>query len=111
MSNTLSSSSIVPCLLWNDRELAISLGMNVKRVQELARRGVLPGFKVGRKWQFDPDALRAWVKRSGSIDKTTSSPSGISKDWATGDTPKPWSRCFSCTSPNGQPDSWGAQPI
>lgn len=57
MNNTLASSSIVPCLLWSDRQLAISLGMGVKRVQQLARLGVLPGFKVGRKWQFDPDAL------------------------------------------------------
>jgi hypothetical protein len=25
---------------------------------------LLPGFKVGRNWQFDPKALYSWVKRN-----------------------------------------------
>jgi hypothetical protein len=55
----------VPCLLWNDRQVAVAIGMTVKRVQELARIGLLPGFKVGRNWQFDPEALRFWIKKNG----------------------------------------------
>jgi hypothetical protein len=55
----------VPCLLWKDHQVATAIGMSVKRVQELARVGLLPGFKVGRNWQFDPEALRSWVKRNG----------------------------------------------
>lgn len=55
----------IPRLLWSDRQVAAAIGMNVKRVQELARVGLLPGFKVGRDWRFDPEALRSWVKRNG----------------------------------------------
>lgn len=53
------------CLLWDDRQIALAIGMSVKKVQELARIGSLPGFKVGRNWPFDPDAVRSWVKRNG----------------------------------------------
>ena len=60
-----TSSSKIPCLLWSDRETAIAIGMSVKRVQELARLGLLPGFKIGRRWQFDPEALRSWVRSQG----------------------------------------------
>ena len=60
-----TSSPEVPCLLWNDRQVAAATGMNLKRIQELARRGLLPGFKVGRNWQFGPEALRSWIKRNG----------------------------------------------
>ena len=60
-----TSSAEVICLLWSDRQIAAAIGMSVKRVQELARAGLLPGFKVGRNWRFDPDAVRSWVKRNG----------------------------------------------
>ena len=61
-----TSSAEVPCLLWSERQIATALGMGVKRIQALARMGSLPGFKVGRNWQFDPDEVRSWVKRNGS---------------------------------------------
>ena len=35
-------------LLWSDRQVATAIGMNVKRVQELARSGALPAFKIGK---------------------------------------------------------------
>jgi len=60
-----TSSAEVICLLWSDRQIAAAIGMSVKRVQELARAGLLPGFKAGRNWRFDPDAVRSWVKRNG----------------------------------------------
>jgi hypothetical protein len=56
----------IPCLLWNDKQVATAIGITVKKVQALARGGLLPGFKVGRNWQFDPEALRSWVKRNGA---------------------------------------------
>jgi hypothetical protein len=61
-----TSSPDIPCLLWRDRQVAAAIGMSVKRIQELARLGLLPGFKVGRNWQFDPEALRSWIKRNGA---------------------------------------------
>lgn len=66
--NELSTSSPeIPCLLWNEQQVATAIGMSVDRVQELARTGVLPGFKVGRNWKFSPEAIRSWIKsNSGS---------------------------------------------
>ena len=64
-SESTTSFPEVPRLLWNDHQVAAAIGMSVKRVQELARVGLLPGFKIGRNWQFDPEALRSWVKRNG----------------------------------------------
>lgn len=61
-----TSSAEVPCLLWSERQIATAIGINVKRIQELARMGLLPGFKVGRNWRFDPDAVRSWIKRNGA---------------------------------------------
>jgi excisionase family DNA binding protein len=64
-----TSSAEFPCLLWSDRQIAAAIGMSVKRVQELARNGSLPGFKLGKTWRFDPDEVRTWVKRNGGSKK------------------------------------------
>jgi excisionase family DNA binding protein len=64
-----TSSAEISCLLWSDRQIAKAIGMSVKRVQELARMGLLPGFKLGKHWRFDPDAVRSWVKKNGSTKK------------------------------------------
>jgi excisionase family DNA binding protein len=56
------SPAEVSCLLWSDRQVAAAIGVTVKRIQELARMGLLPGFKLGKNWRFDPDAVRSWVK-------------------------------------------------
>jgi excisionase family DNA binding protein len=55
----------IPRLLWSDEQVAAAIGMSVERVQELARTGILPGFKVGRNWRFGPEAIRSWVKNNG----------------------------------------------
>ncbi len=65
-----TSSAEVICLLWSDRQIAAAIGMSVKRVQELARTRLLPGFKVGRNWRFDPDAVHSWIKRNGGSKET-----------------------------------------
>ena len=58
-------SAEVSCLLWSDKQVAAAIGVTVKRIQELARMGLLPGFKLGKHWRFDPDAVRSWVKSNG----------------------------------------------
>ena len=58
-------SAGIPLLLWSKQHVAAAIGVSVKRVQELARAGLLPGLKIGRTWRFDPDAIRAWIKGSG----------------------------------------------
>jgi hypothetical protein len=60
-----TSSTEISCLLWNDRQVSKAIGMPFKRVQELARKGLLPGFKIGKHWRFDPDKVRSWVKSNG----------------------------------------------
>jgi excisionase family DNA binding protein len=64
-SKSASSSSRFPDLLWNEDDLAAAIGILVKRVQQLARQGIIPAFKLGRNWRFDPDAIRTWIKENG----------------------------------------------
>jgi excisionase family DNA binding protein len=68
-NDQLASSADIPCLLWNDSQIATAMGISVKRVQELARMGLLPAFKIGKKWRFDPDEVRSWVKKNGRSKK------------------------------------------
>jgi excisionase family DNA binding protein len=60
-----TSSEEISCLLWNDKQIATAIGVTVKRVQELARMGLLPGFKLGKHWRFDPAEVRSWIKSNG----------------------------------------------
>ena len=43
----------------NAREVAALLGLPASTVYELARRGVLPGCKLGRTWRFLRPAIEA----------------------------------------------------
>jgi excisionase family DNA binding protein len=63
-SKSASTSSRFSDLLWNEDDLSAAIGVSVKRVQELARQGIIPAFKLGRNWRFDPDAIRTWIKAS-----------------------------------------------
>lgn len=44
------------------KEAAALLHLHVKRVQILARAGILPGVRVGRKWLFDQERLAAALR-------------------------------------------------
>ena len=68
-STSLTASSRFPDLLWNEDDLAAVIGISVKRVQQLARQGLLPAFKLGRNWRFDPDAIRTWIKGSAKSEQ------------------------------------------
>ena len=46
---------------WTAKEAAAFLGFSPRYVYQLARDGVLPAKKRGRKWFFSPSALRDWV--------------------------------------------------
>lgn len=41
-------------------EAAELLGAHVESVRRLARRGALPGYKIGKDWRFKRDALTRW---------------------------------------------------
>jgi excisionase family DNA binding protein len=71
LSKSASASTRFPNLLWNEDDLAAAIGISVKRVQQLAREGLLPAFKLGRNWRFDPDAIRTWIKESGKSEQVS----------------------------------------
>lgn len=53
--------------LLTDAEVAARLRLPVRRVQTLALRGSLPGFKVGKAWRFRPSALALWEQQQQDL--------------------------------------------
>lgn len=43
-------------------QVAAYLGLHRATVLQFARKGKLPGFKVGREWRFRADEMRAWIE-------------------------------------------------
>ena len=50
-------------LLWDVKTTAKSLGISPRTLWELTRRGEIPRMKVGRLVRYDPDDVRAWIKK------------------------------------------------
>ena len=46
---------------WSVQEAADFLGYSLRHTYELARTGVLPATKRGRKWFFSPQKVRSWA--------------------------------------------------
>lgn len=46
--------------------VADRLGEPIWKCYELARRGILPSVRLGRRVKFDLDAIEAWIARGGS---------------------------------------------
>lgn len=46
--------------------VAHRLGLPLNSVYSMARRGLLPATKLGRKWKMDPDRLELWIAAGGS---------------------------------------------
>ena len=42
------------------------LGMSPYTIREMARRGDLPGRKIGKEWRFLREALVEWIRNPGS---------------------------------------------
>ena len=63
----MSADNYEPLL--NDAQAAIFLGgLHPKTVQNLARRGELPAYRIGRYWRYRVSELDAWLRsqaRSG----------------------------------------------
>lgn len=51
--------------LLTEREVAAMLHVTPKGVQSLARRGILPGRKVGRYWRFRRSWIERWLEEGG----------------------------------------------
>ena len=43
-------------------EVATLLRIHPTTVYKMAKRGELPGFKIGSDWRFDPAQIDGWVK-------------------------------------------------
>lgn len=46
----------------NATEAAVYLGANPYTIRNLAKRGQLPGRKVGKEWKFSKRQLLAWLE-------------------------------------------------
>jgi excisionase family DNA binding protein len=53
--------------VFNIREAAASLGAHEQTVRKLARRGVIPAFKVGKDWRFRKEALLRWSEEQQPV--------------------------------------------
>jgi len=53
------------------RELARYLKMNKHTIYRLARKGVLPGAKIGGEWRFRKDLIDKWIEEE-SLSKKSS---------------------------------------
>lgn len=47
--------------LLNVQQVAALFNIHIKKAQRLARTGVLPCFKIGAVYRFQPAALDAWI--------------------------------------------------
>ena len=51
------------------KEVSVELNIPLARVYELTRIGELPCVRLGLKQlRYDPDALREWANRSGTVE-------------------------------------------
>lgn len=55
-----------PIPLYSVHDVAKLLNIHHKKVQRLARTGILPCFKVGAVYRFHPRVLLAWVNNQGN---------------------------------------------
>ena len=51
--------------LWTADDVANYLRLKPSTVRDMARRGDLPVYKVGRLWRFKPADVRGWVDAQG----------------------------------------------
>ena len=51
--------------LWDLHTVAATCGITYHQACALARGGVLPVVKIGRKYRVDPETFREWVRAGG----------------------------------------------
>ena len=60
--------------LLSTQEVAERLQIHVDTVYALARRGELPGAKIGNQWRFDACQLKHWIADRFQTQKRNSQP-------------------------------------
>jgi excisionase family DNA binding protein len=61
-------NTIAPLL--TSEEVGKVLGIHPKVVERMAKRGELPGLKVGRFWRYQSAALAGWIDSRVQSDRT-----------------------------------------
>lgn len=57
----LTNRTFEPVL--HSEEAAALLGIHPKTLQKMARKGLIPGFRIGKLWAFRASALNEWLER------------------------------------------------
>jgi excisionase family DNA binding protein len=57
-NNTQSKKSKI---LYTVNDLARLLQLEPETIRAMARRGEIPGIKIGRVWRFDPIKINSWL--------------------------------------------------
>jgi excisionase family DNA binding protein len=52
--------------LLDDSQVGQLLGLHVKTIQKLARRGELPALRIGRYWRYRASELERWLALQSS---------------------------------------------
>ncbi len=60
----MNEKNNIPCLLISPREAAKSLSICERTLYSLTKRGEIPAVHIGRCVRYDPDALKAWIRKS-----------------------------------------------
>lgn len=63
--STTTGSPALPRLMTAD-QVAEQTGIPLARVYELSRMGHLPAISFGRRYRYDPNALRRWMEAGGT---------------------------------------------
>jgi len=61
---THAQSAFEPIL--DSQEAAALLNIHPKTLQKLARKGRIPGFRIGKLWGFRASALNRWLENTSS---------------------------------------------
>jgi excisionase family DNA binding protein len=57
----LTNRTFEPVL--HSEEAAALLGIHPKTLQKMARKGLIPGFRIGKLWAFRASALNEWLEQ------------------------------------------------
>lgn len=60
-------NEVFPREIMTPREAAEYLNVHVRTIYRLAKRGEIPGRKVGGSWRFKKDALDEWLSGKSNL--------------------------------------------
>ena len=65
---TLAPNTNTQSPLWNAEEVATYLQLSPETVRKLARDGIIPSMKVGKRvWRFKAEVIQDWLKQKHDV--------------------------------------------